>query len=364
MKPRVRLIHDKQRSPVEVRVIIAPPTQHTKTFDEFNGLVKVTADEVTKSVQSISLDCNLLGGKQYEETMLELLAWMKMAQNRKGVPRETHLPRRVDRVLRKCKALCTADRVDAVIERIKVDQQRKWGKLHPLLDKVFANDHRDGGNPVVALTDFVKGLGENWLAVMEELVATCIEDFRTGNHIAYQGNQAALTGLVALDNGHLHEFALFVAKERQYDGIYWRLFIDAIFATYQDDLEKFNICKEIYYTLRERQLNSDKDENAEFPEENTRYMMIEYSESPALNWAGDEEQIALAKSFYEEVEANDPEENIKALAKAMVAALEGDDDGDEGYGIDNLDAPHDGPNEIADPGIPLFPPMPDVDFNN
>jgi hypothetical protein len=320
MKPRVRLIHDKQQAPEEVRVIIAPPTSHTKTFDEFNGLVKVEADDCTKQVQSISLDCKKLGGKQYEDALFELLAWVKMSEARKGI-RRFNFPGPVRRAMAKCQKLCTDDRIDLTIERIKVDQQRKWGPLHPLLNATFENNG-DANHPSwAALKDYIGKLGENWLGVTIELIITCVEDYRQNG----VGGNVMRLALEELDQERLLALVQEMAK-KPLDVTYWRLMLDIVFDTNQAAPQKFNVCKGVYYGM----LNAEGDKETIDPENRNRYVALEYSESPAIVILEDElGNEADIRSFYQDVIANDPDEAMVGLAKGILQGFDEEDKQDD-----------------------------------
>lgn len=154
MKPRVRIIHDDYNTIQEVRVIISPSWKNLgekRVFEEHDGVVKLSVDEKTKKLESLSIDCDLLKNKALERSVIRLIASIKKASALTSNKKALRLKEIIDddnlaaegeiyEALRECIYLCDDSQIDACIQLDIQNQREKLGYLSELLMKLYQSN--------------------------------------------------------------------------------------------------------------------------------------------------------------------------------------------------------------------------------
>ena len=224
MKPRIRMIFDDDHSPEEVRVILSPPTKDTQTYNEFDNLILVDADEKLGEVNSIHLNCKNLGGKVYEEALLDLII------NYEQLKQYYAFPVLFNNKLKKYIELIGQSKIKSHMIKIDKEREAKWGPLYSLVDdlaaKKFATDEAKE-----KFKNYIQSR-DDWKRVITEAIRAVYEEFA---QIGSSRVSTVIRQMVCyLTNPQFTEFLNDAVEKKSYDTTTWQILQRAIHDRQQD----------------------------------------------------------------------------------------------------------------------------------
>ena len=311
MKPRIRVMFDNDHSPEEVRVIMASPTKDTQTYNEFNNLLLVDADEKRGTVSTIRLNCKTLGGKIYEEALLALVADYRRLAKRWG----KGVPILLDKHLKACAELLGTHRIGIKINKIEKEREQKWGALHALLEDTAIN--RFGNTEAKdKLQNFIKSYGD-LKAVLKEAITITYEELSASG--SGRGTTVVRHILQTLTHAQLLGFLKDAAAGKSYEIPYWQMFQRALVDRADMPPFEYTMCLMAIYDGHISTLPSDDLIGIDSDSHNRQSIleMIDIRCSGAM--PTDHKDIVL--EFLKKVRGNDPAKELKTYAEAITNAL-------------------------------------------
>ena len=334
MKPRIRIIFDKYRSPEEVRVIISAPTRNTKTYDEFNGLIIVEADEKAGTVNTICLKCDLLGGKERAGRLLELVATFAM--------HDYSVNKGLEAVLAECRELLGKEAIQAKVDDIEAGIKKKLHGLYPIVKYMLKHpgrnkDHKDLGEKLTTYYErHPKRALESAKATIEYLIDRFMTDGSlqyTDGSLQYCGSDSISVIIQAMPNELFFEFLEDCAKNPCLPDVWASALSYLIVDEDLSDEGRFNKLKHYYQMLLKAP--EDKKKQAAL----MRYHLISTTYSAIME---NPETAAPITEWLKEIRDNDPDNRCAKTATSYVKHVEledGEEDGEEAGIWNELDMP-------------------------
>lgn len=323
MKPRIRIIFDKYRSPEEVRVIISAPTRNTQTYDEFNGLIIVEADEKAGTVNTICLKCDLLGGKERAGRLLELVATFDM--------HEYSVNKGIEAILAECRELLGKEAIQAKVNDIKAGIKKKLHGLYPIVTYMLKQQghNKDYDDLDEKLSTYYERHPKRALESAKATIEYLIDRFMTAGSLQYWGSDSISVIIRAMPNELFFEFLEDCAKNPCVSDVWASALSYLIVDEDLSDEGRFNKLKHYYQMLLKA--SEDKKKQAAL----MRYHLISTTYSAILD---NPETAAPITEWLKEIRDNDPDKRCAQTAKSYVKHVELEDDEDEGI-WDELDMP-------------------------
>ena len=124
-QPKIKILHDDKAQIKEVRVVLNPASEfHDKNLDAYNGLVSVAADGDKGQIRRITVHCDKISGRNYENSLADLIH--QLIDNKNVISQLTHSGRQA---LQHSIDIIGKDRLDKIQQFHSTYNERHFGTL-------------------------------------------------------------------------------------------------------------------------------------------------------------------------------------------------------------------------------------------